>query len=226
MNNYLPTLHKAALLFVTSSAWGGWHHVEVHEEWWWRNRLEAQGFKYSIDLTQLARQQADNGAKSETDAQHLRHRLLVFINPKVAALPKHHNLFGGNGCFGSIIDNRDGGAPCTGNGDILPEKYQSLMNCSRFVDVSKLKTKEEKGSAWQKAVWKCKSSAEVPSLSKSTSDSTDKFDTNNEEIKNEVVDNGSNGVAGGSRSGGRDGRGRGASSGGRMRKRKKMINSI
>ena len=38
MNNYLPIFHKSALLFVTSSAWGGWHHVEVHEEWWWRAR--------------------------------------------------------------------------------------------------------------------------------------------------------------------------------------------
>ena len=155
MNNYIPALHKAALLFVTSSAWGGWHHVEVHEEWWWRNRMEAQGFKYSMDLTQLARQQAENAATSETDAQHLRYRLLVFINPRVAALPKHHHLFGGHGCFGNVIDNRDGGAPCLESEDILSDRYRSLMNCSRFVDVSKLKTKKEKGSAWQNAVWKC-----------------------------------------------------------------------
>ena len=129
--------------------------MEVHEEWWWRNRMEAQGFKYSMDLTQLARQQAENAATSETDAQHLRYRLLVFINPRVAALPKHHHLFGGHGCFGNVIDNRDGGAPCLESEDILSDRYRSLMNCSRFADVSKLKTKKEKGSAWQNAVWKC-----------------------------------------------------------------------
>lgn len=157
MMNYLPVFHKAALLFVTSSAWGGWHHVEVHEEWWWRNRLTAQGFVYSIDLTMLARQQADNAAKTETESQHLRHRLLVFINPKVAALPKHHHIFGGHGCFGDVIDNRDGGKACMAHEDILPESYQSLMNCSRYADVKRLRSKEEKGNAWQKAIWKCAS---------------------------------------------------------------------
>lgn len=29
MHYYMPVLHKAALIFVTSSGWGGWHHVEV-----------------------------------------------------------------------------------------------------------------------------------------------------------------------------------------------------
>ena len=29
MQNYLPIFHKSALIFVTSSGWGGWHHVEV-----------------------------------------------------------------------------------------------------------------------------------------------------------------------------------------------------
>ena len=43
-------------------------------------------------------------------AQHLTTRLMVFINPRVASLPKHHHLFGGNGCFKEINDNRDGGS--------------------------------------------------------------------------------------------------------------------
>ena len=29
MQNYLPIFHKSALIFVTGSTWGGWHHVEV-----------------------------------------------------------------------------------------------------------------------------------------------------------------------------------------------------
>lgn len=31
--NYLPIFRRAALLFVTHSGWGGWHHVEVHASW-------------------------------------------------------------------------------------------------------------------------------------------------------------------------------------------------
>jgi SAM-dependent methyltransferase len=63
MNNYLPIFKKSALLFVTSSAWGGWHHVEVHEEWWWISRMTAAGFLYSPELTDLVRLQASNGTK-------------------------------------------------------------------------------------------------------------------------------------------------------------------
>jgi len=29
MKNYLPALHKSALIFASHSVWGGWHHVEV-----------------------------------------------------------------------------------------------------------------------------------------------------------------------------------------------------
>lgn len=210
--------------------------MEVHEEWWWRNRLEAQGFRYAIDLTQIARQQATNAAESETDAQHLRHRLLVFINPKVAALPKHHHLFGGHGCFGSVIDNRDGGMPCMGTEDILPERYQSLMNCSRFVDVNKFKTKEEKGSAWQKAIWNCKSRDEMLSSSESplkskynpglttTTATTSTFESNSADIQESL--DGNSEFDSSSRSRGRKDRGGGRGGNGRARKRKKMINSV
>ena len=30
MENYLSIFHKCALIFVTASGWGGWHHVEIH----------------------------------------------------------------------------------------------------------------------------------------------------------------------------------------------------
>jgi len=63
MNNYLPIFKKSALLFVTSSAWGGWHHVEVHEEWWWIGRMTAAGFVFSSQLTDLVRLQSLNGIK-------------------------------------------------------------------------------------------------------------------------------------------------------------------
>jgi hypothetical protein len=28
--NYITAFRKAALIFVSHSLWGGWHHVEVH----------------------------------------------------------------------------------------------------------------------------------------------------------------------------------------------------
>lgn len=34
--NYISAFRKTALLFVTSSRWGGWHHVEVHDDPWVR----------------------------------------------------------------------------------------------------------------------------------------------------------------------------------------------
>ena len=35
MHNYLPIFDSAALIFVSHSHWGGWHHVEVHDNDWW-----------------------------------------------------------------------------------------------------------------------------------------------------------------------------------------------
>ncbi len=40
---------------MTHSYWGGWHHVEVHEDPWWIMRMTAMGFVYSDLLTQKMR---------------------------------------------------------------------------------------------------------------------------------------------------------------------------
>jgi hypothetical protein len=53
--NYLTSFRSAALIFVTHSNWGGWHHVEVHDDVWWKIRWEAAGFVYSEELTKEAR---------------------------------------------------------------------------------------------------------------------------------------------------------------------------
>lgn len=34
--NYINTFRKCALIFATSSVWGGYHHVEVHPDYWWK----------------------------------------------------------------------------------------------------------------------------------------------------------------------------------------------
>ena len=53
--NYLTAFRSAALIFVTHSNWGGWHHVEVHDDDWWKIRWEAAGLVYSSELTSEAR---------------------------------------------------------------------------------------------------------------------------------------------------------------------------
>lgn len=56
--NYFTAFRKAAFIFMTHSNWGGWHHVEVHNDAWWKIRMESMGFVYSGDLTQIMRQKA------------------------------------------------------------------------------------------------------------------------------------------------------------------------
>ena len=102
--NYISAFRKAALLFVSSSRWGGWHHVEVHDDPWWIQKYESYGFRFSEELTQAARKAAKQEAGIGPDgkkyrAQHLRTSLKVFINPSVAALPEHAHLFPAPGCF-------------------------------------------------------------------------------------------------------------------------------
>lgn len=132
MKNYLPIFHKSALLFVTSSAWGGWHHVEVHAKWWWKARLTAQGFVYSQDLTDMVSRSANIGrsAPGTSESQHIIHGMMVFINPAVARLEKHAHLFGGFGCFNGVIHNDDGGKDCDEREDKLPGKYRSVLSCT------------------------------------------------------------------------------------------------
>jgi len=97
--NYISTFRKAALIFVTSSRWGGWHHVEVHPDDWWIRKFESYGFRYDANITNevkgwvVEEQQkseygnAPNGKKYA--AVHVASSLKVFVNPVVAALPEH-----------------------------------------------------------------------------------------------------------------------------------------
>jgi SAM-dependent methyltransferase len=136
MLNYLPIFKKSALIFITSSGWDGWHHVEVHNHVWWRARMEAQGFIFSEELTTLARKLASDGIHGIPEAQrtrglpqHLIYGLRVFINPEVAKLKQHHHLIGGHGCYDNSIDNSHGGLMCDG-ADALPSDYLSLLECT------------------------------------------------------------------------------------------------
>jgi SAM-dependent methyltransferase len=104
---FFTAFRKAALIFVTSSTWGGWHHVEVHPDEWWIRKLESYGFRYDASLTMQARATfaKERQMKNMTgpdgrhfNADHLK-TVKVFINPAVAALPEHAHLFPRPGCF-------------------------------------------------------------------------------------------------------------------------------
>eukprot|EP00600_Ochromonadales_sp_CCMP1393_P017426 CAMPEP_0175027994 /NCGR_PEP_ID=MMETSP0005-20121125/18718_1 /TAXON_ID=420556 /ORGANISM="Ochromonas sp., Strain CCMP1393" /LENGTH=228 /DNA_ID=CAMNT_0016287493 /DNA_START=118 /DNA_END=805 /DNA_ORIENTATION=- len=135
---------------VTASGFDGWHHVEVHGQWWWKSRMATQGFLYSRDLSQEVRKYA-MAVRNESlmgYAQHLVHSMMVFINPIVANMPQHKHLIGGNGCYGGKVDNNNGGKPCEGP-DKLPPEYEALLKC--YVE--------------RKVTWKCiKNENAVPVL--------------------------------------------------------------
>jgi len=112
--NYLTAFRKAALLFVTSSRHGGWHHTEVHMDDWWIQKYEAYGFRYSEKLTKEVRDVASKERNGEGlapdgrkfDAQHVWLSMKVFINPSVAALPNHAHLFPEFGCYDGRKDGQ------------------------------------------------------------------------------------------------------------------------
>ena len=142
--NYITAFRKAALLFVTSSRWGGWHHVEVHSDEWWIRKYESYGFKYDAQMTDEIRgiataegewpktdnrTVAPNGGKY--NAQHIWLSIKVFVNPVVAALPQHAHLFPEHGCYQSPDENGVKSKVCgTGEGaeleSVLPRSYWPL----------------------------------------------------------------------------------------------------
>lgn len=150
MRNYLPVFRRASLIFLTYGTHGGWHHVEVRDEWWWKARFQAQGFIYSEDLTKAARKYAKFGRKAEFEAQHIIYNMLVFINPAVASLPESDHLMSGHGCMWE----KQRGLPCEGHSggknsiqykwwsavDRVPDRYQPLINCTEDPE---------------KHIWKC-----------------------------------------------------------------------
>ena len=110
--NYVTALRKAALIFVTSSSGGGWHHVEVHSPQWWIQKFESYGFKYDAELTDQVKGWGSAGKKDYQslkgqyfDGFYIRVTMKVFVNPVVAALPEHAHLFPEFGCYGGKNPN-------------------------------------------------------------------------------------------------------------------------
>jgi SAM-dependent methyltransferase len=111
MHNYIQTLRKAAVIFVTSSRWGGWHHVEVHSDEWWIRKFTGYGFVYDGALTETVRGWALEDKKGDyllptgekPQPRHVVMSIKVFINPVVASLPAHAHLFAEDGCLGKAL---------------------------------------------------------------------------------------------------------------------------
>lgn len=107
IKNYLPVFRKAAVVLVSHSTWGGWHHAEVHGDRWWKLKFAAAGLVFSEELTKLVRAKASEEKRSDRmapngqsyNAQHVWLTMLVFINPIVAGMPQHDHLFAEPGCF-------------------------------------------------------------------------------------------------------------------------------
>jgi len=136
ISNYMPSFRRCALVFVTSSLWGGHHHVEVHPQWWWKAKFEAHGMKYLREVTKevrgvslLEKQYLKRFYKVNSTHNHIvgsqglyiHNGLLVFVNPEVASLPRHDHEFG----------NVNGGKPCLDKEDLLPRRYVPLKRCTR-----------------------------------------------------------------------------------------------
>jgi hypothetical protein len=131
--NLMPTMRQAALLYVTHSTWGGWHHVEVHREEWWIARFQSFGFVYSDYLTKQVRAAAEKYRDSRAPSnetyvgQHIWLHMLVFINPTVASLPEHAHLLSELSCAdGNKQEDR---RPCsiTAKESTLPPSFQPLV---------------------------------------------------------------------------------------------------
>ncbi len=92
--------------------------------------MAAAGFIFLNDLTKIIRNTAGTHNSPGDSGMHIIHGMDVFINPKVASLPQHKHLFGGNGCYAESVDNQNGGRPCFGV-DALPKEYEAILECSR-----------------------------------------------------------------------------------------------
>jgi hypothetical protein len=160
--NYIAAFKKAALVFVTHSNWGGWHHVEVHENEWWRTKFELNGLVYSEDLTKMVRAAAKDEKNEEVEAfaskpgqnfnaQHVWTSMQVFINPAVASMPQHAHLLAEDGCHRGNEDGKILHMPCGFKADgvtktadtpmvpeFLPLKLTPAMdeNWARLVEAS------------------------------------------------------------------------------------------
>ena len=154
--NYLPTFRRAALIFMTASGYGGWHHSEIRPNWWWISRMQIAGFIYSHELTNLIRANARSDFKHHRlysgYASYIATNMMVFINPIIANLPQFEHLISGHGCK---WENEM--VPCdkrfkwfNPQVDVPPKQHQALLYC-----VNSLEKIGKKARDWGSGPWDC-----------------------------------------------------------------------
>ena len=122
------------MIIATHSNWGGYHHVEVHDDNYWIAKMTMFGFVYEPTLTGQLRATAlsekftdvaPNGIK--LNAQHVHTSAMVFINPAVAALPQHAHLMAEPGCFIPRKGNESKHRECGENLELVQFKSESVL---------------------------------------------------------------------------------------------------
>ena len=157
--NYIPIFRRSAMIFLSFSVTGGHHHSEIRPEWWWIARMEAAGFVFSRELTDVIRMNGkldpgrdENGKKIIFYAQYITLNMLVFINPKLSSKPEHAHLISGHGCLWGTDQ-----VPCdqvfkwhNPAVDTPPKQHQALLHCKH--------TSEWEGARnikWSGGPWSC-----------------------------------------------------------------------
>ena len=140
--NYVTAFYKAALIFLTASTESRWQHVEVHHNSWWIRKYKSYRFKYDKTLTKEAKKIAESSKYKSTspykiylDNVYVRSRLMVFVNPVVAALPEHAHLFPKMGCSGGENDKEEiAHRKCLKvKGESLPGNWMNPLNVTETV---------------------------------------------------------------------------------------------
>jgi len=148
--------HLLPLPFQLSKLANLQHHVEVHDDVWWRAKFESQGLVYSEDLTKMVRETAKDEQKAEDpalngdkyNAQHIWTSMQVFINPPVASLPDHAHLFAESGCYMGRENGAIARMPCGQKKDGSVDEVSTAMD-PEFLPLVPTKEQDEE---WEKLV--------------------------------------------------------------------------
>ena len=154
--NYFPAFRRAAMIFMTASTSGGHHHSEIRPHWWWKAKMEAAGFIYSDELTEIIRLNAQNDRSPGVPfyGQYIKMNMMVFINQKVASRPEHQHLVSGHGCKwdNALI-------PCdkrfkwfNSDVDTPSNNHQALLQCEHKREAMA----QFNSMAWAGGPWNCK----------------------------------------------------------------------
>mmetsp|Transcript_24291 Transcript_24291/g.33452 ORF Transcript_24291/g.33452 Transcript_24291/m.33452 type:complete len:328 (+) Transcript_24291:67-1050(+) len=83
LDNVVALLKSARYLIMAASRHGGWSHVNVHRKWWWIEKMEAYGFVYSPEITEIVTKLVLTHKEIDRGYSYLFMTGLVFRNPEL-----------------------------------------------------------------------------------------------------------------------------------------------